>query len=143
MYMCQRVFCYVCQIYPLPNIIQAIGSRKMRWAGHVALMGEKIGAYRVLVVKPERKRPLGRRRHRWEEDVKMDLKVQCLVYVSPGLKFGNCTFYPQRAYIYSGLISGQTAIVSLYRLVFITEIGRVYCAVRTESLYIMEANHAV
>jgi hypothetical protein len=48
----------------------------MRWARHVALMGEKIGAYRVLVVKPERKRPLGRRRHRWEDNVKMVLQAQ-------------------------------------------------------------------
>ena len=76
MCMCERVFCYVCQMYPSPSIIRVIRSRKVRLAGHVALMGEKIGAYRVLVVKPERKRPLGRRRHRWDDNVKMDLKVQ-------------------------------------------------------------------
>jgi len=46
----------------------------MRWAGHVALMGEKRGAYRFLVGKPEGKRPLGRPRHRWEENIKLDLQ---------------------------------------------------------------------
>jgi len=47
----------------------------MRWAGHVACMGKMRGVYRVLVGKPEGKRPLGRRRHRWEDNIKMDLKV--------------------------------------------------------------------
>ena len=46
----------------------------MRWAGHVARMGEKRGVYRVLVGKPEGKRPLGRPRHRWEDNIKMDLQ---------------------------------------------------------------------
>jgi hypothetical protein len=45
----------------------------MRWAGHVACMGERRGVYRVLVGKPEGKRPLGRPKHRWEENIKMDL----------------------------------------------------------------------
>jgi len=49
-------------------------SRKMRWAGHVARMGEKRGAYSVLVGKPEEKRPLGRPRRRWEDNIKMDLQ---------------------------------------------------------------------
>jgi len=44
----------------------------MRWAGHVARMGERRGAYRVLVEKPEGRRPLGRPRHRWEDNIKMD-----------------------------------------------------------------------
>ena len=53
----------------------------MRWAGHVALMGEGIGVYRVLVGKPERKRPLGSPRHRWEDSIKMDLQeVGCWGY---------------------------------------------------------------
>jgi len=50
----------------------------MRWVGHVAGMGEGRGVYRVLVGKPEGKRPLGRPRHRWEDNIKMDLQeVRC------------------------------------------------------------------
>jgi hypothetical protein len=49
-------------------------SRRMRWAGHVARMGEGINVYRVLVRKPEGKRPLGRPRRRWENGTKIDLK---------------------------------------------------------------------
>ena len=48
--------------------------RRMRWAGHVARMGQGRGVHRVLVGKPEGKRPLGRPRHRWEDNIKMDLK---------------------------------------------------------------------
>ena len=47
------------------NIVRVIKSRRMRWAGHVARMGEERGVYRVLVGKPEGRRPLGRLRHRW------------------------------------------------------------------------------
>jgi hypothetical protein len=57
----------------LPNIFRVIKSRRMRWAGRVARMGEGRGAYRVLVGRLECKRPLGRRRHRWEDNIKMDL----------------------------------------------------------------------
>ena len=57
-----------------PNIVQVIKSRRMRWAGHVALMGEGRGVYRVLVGKPEGKSPLGRPRRRWEDNIKMDLQ---------------------------------------------------------------------
>jgi hypothetical protein len=60
---------------PSPKIIRVIRSKKMRWAGHVARMGERIGACRVFMVKSERKRQLGRSRHRWEDNVKMDLKA--------------------------------------------------------------------
>jgi hypothetical protein len=56
-----------------PNIIQS-KSRRTRWAGHVACMGERIGTYRVLVEKPEGNRPLGRPRCRWEDNIKMDLQ---------------------------------------------------------------------
>jgi hypothetical protein len=48
--------------------------RRMRWAEHLARMGDKQHAYRILVGKPEGKRPLGRRRHRWEDNIKMDLR---------------------------------------------------------------------
>ena len=46
-----------------------IKSRRMRWAGHVERMGERRGEYRVIIVKPERKRPLGRHRRRWEDNI--------------------------------------------------------------------------
>jgi len=51
-------------MYSLPNIVRVVKSRRMRWAGHVARMGEEKGVYRVLVGKPEGKRPLGRPRRR-------------------------------------------------------------------------------
>ena len=58
------------------NIVRVIKSRRMRWAGHVARIGR--GVHRVLVGKPEGKRPPGRPRHRWEENINMDLKeVAC------------------------------------------------------------------
>jgi hypothetical protein len=56
-----------------PSIIRIIKSRRMRWAGHVALMGEKRNVYRLLVEKPEGKRPLGRPRSRCIDNIKMDL----------------------------------------------------------------------
>jgi hypothetical protein len=56
-------------LYSLPNIVRVVKSRRMRWAGHVSRMGEERGVYRVLVGKPEGKRPSGRRRCRWEETV--------------------------------------------------------------------------
>jgi len=59
-------------LYSLPNIVRVVKSR-MRWAGHVARMGEGRGVHRVLVGKPEGKRPLGRPRLRWEDNIKMDL----------------------------------------------------------------------
>jgi hypothetical protein len=58
----------------LPNIARVVKLRRMRWAGHVARMGEDRGVHRVLVGKPERKRPLGRPRRRWEDNIKMDLQ---------------------------------------------------------------------
>jgi hypothetical protein len=56
-----------------PSIIRIIKSRRMRWAGHVARMGEKRNACRLLVGKPEGKRPLGRPRCRWVDNIRMDL----------------------------------------------------------------------
>jgi len=61
-------------LYSLPNIGWVIKSRRMRWAGHVARMGEGRGVYRILVRKPEGRRPLGRPRRRWEDNIKMDLR---------------------------------------------------------------------
>jgi hypothetical protein len=57
-----------------PDTIRQIKSRRLRWAGHVACMGEERNVYRVLVGKSEGKRPLGRPRHRWEDGIKMDLR---------------------------------------------------------------------
>ena len=62
------------RLYSSPNIVRAIKSRRMRWAGHVARMEEGRGVYRVLVGKPEGKRPLGRPRCRWKVNIKMDLQ---------------------------------------------------------------------
>jgi hypothetical protein len=62
------------KFYSSPNIIRMIKSRKMRWAWHVARMGAKRNACRVLVGKPERMRPLGRPRRWWEDNIKMDLR---------------------------------------------------------------------
>jgi hypothetical protein len=61
-------------LYSSPNMIRQIKSRRMRWAGHVARMGEERDMYRVLMGKPEVKRPLGRQRRRWEDGIRMDLK---------------------------------------------------------------------
>ena len=54
--------------------MRVVKSRRMRWAGHVALMGERRGLYRVLAGKPEGRRTLGRPRRRWEDNIKMDLR---------------------------------------------------------------------
>jgi hypothetical protein len=60
-------------LYSSPSIIRIIKLRRMKWAGHVARMGEKKNVYRLLVGKPEGKRPLGRPRRRWKDNIKMDL----------------------------------------------------------------------
>jgi hypothetical protein len=60
-------------LYSSTSIIRIIKSRRMRWAGHVARMAEKSNAYRLLVGKPEGKRPLGRQRSRWVDNIKMYL----------------------------------------------------------------------
>jgi hypothetical protein len=56
------------------TLIRMIKSSRMRWEGHVARMGEKSSLYRILVGKPEGKRPLGRTRRRWVDSIKMDFK---------------------------------------------------------------------
>ena len=61
-------------LYCLPNIVRVVKLRRMRWAGHVAGMGEGRGVHRVLVGKPEGKRPLERLRRRWEDNIKMDFQ---------------------------------------------------------------------
>jgi len=61
-------------LYLSPNIVRVIKSRRMRWAGHAAHMVEERGVYRVFVGKLEGKRPLGRPRHRWVDNIRMDLQ---------------------------------------------------------------------
>jgi hypothetical protein len=61
-------------LYPSPSIIRMTTSRRVRWAGHVARMGEKMNAYRILVGKPYGESPLGRQRRRWVDNIKMDLR---------------------------------------------------------------------
>jgi len=61
-------------LYSAPNNVRVIKSRRMRWAGHVVRMSEERGVYRVLVGKPEGKRPLGRPRGRWVDNIRMDLQ---------------------------------------------------------------------
>jgi hypothetical protein len=60
-------------LYSTPNIIREIKSRRMRWAGHVARMEKERNVYRILVRKPQGKRPVGRPRRRWEDGIRMDL----------------------------------------------------------------------
>ena len=68
-------------LYSSPNIVRVIKSRRMRWAGHVARMGEERAVYRVLMGKPEGKRPLGRPRRRWVDNIRVDLQEVGCGYV--------------------------------------------------------------
>jgi hypothetical protein len=61
-------------LYSSSSVVQVIKSKRMRWAGHVARMGERRGAYSGLVGKPQGKRPFGRSRRKWEDNIKMDLQ---------------------------------------------------------------------
>jgi hypothetical protein len=61
-------------LYSSPDIVTVIKARRMRWVRHVAHMGEGRGVYGVLVGRPEGKKPLGRPRHRWEDNIKLDLR---------------------------------------------------------------------
>jgi hypothetical protein len=61
-------------LYSSPNVVRVTTSRRMRWVGHVVRMGERRGVFRVSGGKTEGKRPLGRPRRRWEDNIKMDLR---------------------------------------------------------------------
>jgi len=61
-------------MYSSPSIVWVIKSRRIRWVRHVVCMVENRGTYRILVGKPDGKRPLGRPRHRWRDNIKMDLQ---------------------------------------------------------------------
>jgi hypothetical protein len=65
-------------LYSSPNIVRVVKSRRMRWAGHVARMGEGRCVYRVFVERPGGKRPLGRPRRRWDDNIKIDLREICI-----------------------------------------------------------------
>ena len=69
---CENPFFFFCE--ERANTVRVVKSRRMRWVGHVARMGEDRGVYRVLVGKPEGKRPLGRPRRIWDDNIKMDLQ---------------------------------------------------------------------
>jgi hypothetical protein len=69
MLLCLKVYALYCS----PSIIRIMKSRRMRWAGACSTNGVKINAYRLLVGKPEGKRPLGRRKRRWVDNIRMDL----------------------------------------------------------------------
>jgi len=68
-------------LYSSPNIVRVIKWRRMRWAGYVARMGEERGVYRFLVGKPEGRRPMGRPRRRWVDNIRMDLQEVGCVYM--------------------------------------------------------------
>ena len=68
-------------LYSSPNIVRVMKSRRTRWAGHVARMGEERGMYRVLVGKPEGRRPLGRPRRRWVDNIRTDVQEVGCVYM--------------------------------------------------------------
>jgi hypothetical protein len=80
-------------LYSSPNIVRVIKLRRMKWAGHVARMGEGRGVYRVLVGRPEGRRPLARPRRRWEDNIKMDLReiriegANCIHLVQDGVQW--------------------------------------------------------
>jgi hypothetical protein len=85
-------------LYSLPSIIRIIKSRRMRWAGHVERMGEKRNVYRLLLGKPEGKRPLGRPRRRWMDNIKMDL-------LEIGLNVVEWTGLAQKRYRWRALVN--------------------------------------
>ena len=62
-------------MYRSPNIVRVIKSRRLRWVGHVATMEEGRSAFKIFTGKPTGKRPLGRPRRRWEDNIRMDLEV--------------------------------------------------------------------
>ena len=77
-------------LYSSPNIVRVIKSRRMRWTEHVARLGDRRDVYRVSMGKPKGRRPLGRPRRRWEDNIKMDLQeVGCGVWTgSSWLRIG-------------------------------------------------------
>jgi hypothetical protein len=101
-------------LYSSPDIIRQIKSRRMRWAGHVARMGEERNVYKVLMGKPGGKRPLRRPRRRWEDGIRMDLReiswgVQIgSSWLRTGPVAGSCEYGDEPS------SSGATELVSYY-----------------------------
>jgi hypothetical protein len=85
-------------LYSLPNIVRVVKSRRMRCEGHVARMGQDRAVHRVLVGKPEGKRPLGRPRRRWEDNINMDLQ-------EVGVGCGDCIEWAQDRDRWRALVS--------------------------------------
>jgi hypothetical protein len=85
-------------LYSSPSKIRIIKSRRMRWAGHVARRGEKRNVYRLLAGKPEGKRPLGRPRRRWIDNIKMD-------FLEPGLSVVDWIGLAQDRYRWRALVN--------------------------------------
>jgi len=77
-------------LYSSPNTVWVIKSRRMRWVGHVASMREGRGVYKVVVRKPEGKRPLGRPRHRWEDNIKMAVGCGGMNWIDLAQDRGRC-----------------------------------------------------
>jgi hypothetical protein len=84
-------------LYSSPVTIRQIRSKRMRWAGHVARMGQERNVYKVLVGKPEGKRPLVRPKHRWEDEIKMDLSELGITNVKLSCKHSLLGLAPQHA----------------------------------------------
>jgi hypothetical protein len=107
-------------LYSLPNIVRVVKSIRMRWAGHVARMVEERGVHRVLVGKPEGKRPLGRPRRRWVDNI--NLKEPCVLYI------GQAHRYPPNTpfYIFFQQIYVQNFLNMLHILRFISLQNAIY-----------------
>jgi hypothetical protein len=88
-------------LYSSPNIVRVIKSRRMRWAGHVARIGEGKGVYSVMVGRPEGKRPLERPRRRWDDNIKLERAARDrevmynLSYLIPNLTYSYCSLFIQ------------------------------------------------
>jgi hypothetical protein len=107
-------------LYCSPSIIRIIKSRRMRWPGHVARMGDKRNACRILVGKPEGKRPLGRSRRRWEDNIRMDLRE----IGWSGMDWTDMMNKPATCKIYLLLIKDESTETAVFKPCIETDIMR-------------------